>query len=229
MRAADAVARARLFGLAGICLTEHAPQLYATPEVFWSGRHVREPQLWRSPEHSRMAAFRKLIDPLRSPFVRVGLEVELDVEGKLTILDDDRRWVDLLIGAVHFLPEDAAALSDAEFDRAVMRTNEGLLAAGVHVLAHPWRYHQGKKRRIPTDLYAPLADMLAQAHVAAEINLHISDTDPAFIRACVERGVKLVFGSDAHEMWEPALLHRHLELLRQAAGTEDVAGLLMMP
>ena len=40
-------------------------------------------------------------------------------------------------------------------------------------------------------------------------------------------GVKLAFGSDAHEMWEPALLHRHLELLRQAAGTDDVAGLMM--
>jgi histidinol phosphatase-like PHP family hydrolase len=229
MCAADAVARARLFGLGGICLTEHAPQLYSTPEVFWSGRHIREPELWRSPEHSRMAAFRKAVEPLRSPFVRVGLEVELDAEGHLTILDEDRRWVDVLVGAVHFLPEDADALSDAALDRAVMRTNEGLLAAGVHVLAHPWRFHQGKKRRIPTDLYAPLADMLRQAGVAAEVNLHISDTDPAFIRACVERGAKLVFGSDAHEMWEPALLHRHLDLLRQAAGTDDVAGLMAVP
>ena len=106
---------------------------------------------------------------------------------------------------------------------------EGLLAAGIHVLAHPWRYHQGKKRRVPAELYAPLADMIRQAHAAAEVNLHISDTDPAFIRACVERGAKLVFGSDAHEMWEPALLHRHLDLLRQAAGTDDVAGLLWTP
>jgi hypothetical protein len=30
-------------------------------------------------------------------------------------------------------------------------------------------------------------------------------------------------------MWEPALLHRHLDLLRQAAGTDDVAGLLAVP
>ena len=40
--------------------------------------------------------------------------------------------------------------------------------------------------------------MLAQAHVAAEINHHKNPMDLAFFRACLEEGVTISLGSDAH-------------------------------
>jgi hypothetical protein len=66
----------------------------------------------------------------------------------------------------------------------------------------------------------------AATRTAAEINLHIGETDAAFVAACIERGVKIALGSDAHQMWEVGLLARHVEVLQQAAGTTDIAALL---
>ena len=127
-------------GLAGVVLTEHGPQLYCSAEDFWAGRHVRQPRLWRDGPVSRMAALRRLVDPLRSSYVRAGLEVEVDADGQLILRDGDRDWPDLLLGAVHFLPADADGLAPAELAGPFMRTTEKLLSAGVDVLAHPLRF-----------------------------------------------------------------------------------------
>ena len=225
--AAAAIQRARAIGLAGVFLTEHAPQLYCQAEEFWVGRHVREPAVWRHGPRPRMAEFRREMDALRGGSVRIGLEVELDADGELTVLDGDRQWADRLVGAVHFLPEDAQALTDAGLKAAFLRTTEALLAQGVAVLAHPLRLFGWAGRAAPTDLYAPLADMLAATGTAAEVNFHINRPDAAFFAACIERGVKLAVGSDAHEPWEVGSLVRHDELIRQAAGRDDIAGLLL--
>ena len=221
-----AIERSRLFGLAGLCLTEHAPQLYCRAEDFWAARHLSHPQTWRSGEHSRMGEFFRLVQPLRDGYVRVGLEVELDSAGDLTIHDEDRAAVDTVIGAIHWLNEDYTALSDAELASAFMRTNERLLAGGVDILAHPWRFFGRAKRRVPRDLYGDLADMLAAAGTAAEVNFHTHRPDAAFFAICVERGVKIAFGSDAHALHEVASFTAYLDLLRRATGQRDVAEFL---
>jgi histidinol phosphatase-like PHP family hydrolase len=227
--AAAAIERARTFGLAGLYLTEHAPQLYCRGEDFWSGRHIRQPQCWRRAEHSRMGDFRRAVEPLRGDFVRIGLEVELDRDGRLTLHEEDRQWADLIVGAIHFLrrDDDPDALSDAELAREVMRTNEAILARGVDVLAHPWRLFRSRGRRSPAELYGDLADMLAATGTAAEMNLHNSYPDPAFFAECIRRGVKVALASDAHELWEVALLAAHVEMLRHAAGRQDISDLLL--
>ncbi|MCD6303838.1 MAG: hypothetical protein J7M21_02625, partial [Planctomycetes bacterium] len=225
--AGQAVERAGTFGLAGLCLIEHAPQLYCRQEVFWSGRHVVEPRLWREPACSRMEDFRRLVEPFRGPSVRVGLEVEPDADGELTVHEADRRWVDVLIGAIHFLPQPAEDLDDEALTELVMWLNERILAGGVDVLAHPWRIFRMLGRPVPTGRYGQLAEMLAETNTAAEINLHKGSTDPAFIAECVRRGVKISLGSDAHETWQVGLLGAHVELLRRAAAAPDVGGLLL--
>jgi len=225
--AAGAIDRARRFGLGGVCLTEHAPQLYCTAEDFWAARHVRDPAVWRSGRHSRMAQFRRAMEPLRGDFVRIGLEVELDADGRLTLLEEDRAWADLVLGAVHWMPEDISGLSDAAAASAFLRTNEAILACGVDVLAHPWRYLRSRGRAIPAESLAELARMLADTNTAAEINFHINEPVPSFVGECIRRGVKIALGSDAHEPWEAALLGAHVSLLKSAAGTEDIAGCLL--
>jgi histidinol phosphatase-like PHP family hydrolase len=220
---ADAsIARARRIGLAGIRLVEHAPQIYCRAEDFWPGRHVREPAVWRSRTHSRANAFRSAMLPRRDEFVKIGLEVELDADGQLTLHDEDR-WVDLLVGAIHFFPQDVKELTDAELAGLFMRTCEGLIRGGAKVLAHPWRIFAWSQRRVPTDLYGPLADLLASTGTAAEINFHGNWSDPAFFATCIERGAKISLGSDAHELFEVGSFHPHLDVLRQAAGSDDPA------
>ena len=224
--AAGVLERARLLGLAGVCLVEHAPQLYCAADDFWAGRHISRPSVWRGAGASRMREFRQAMAPLRSDFVRVGLEVELDADGRMTLRDEDRAWPDLLVGAVHFLPEDFRALPFGQLASGFMRSTEGLLGAGVDVLAHPWRLFRWAERAAPADLFVPVAQALADTGTATEINFHGNDPEAGFLGACLERGVKVAFGSDAHALREVGAFGPHLDLLRRVAGTEDVGGLL---
>lgn len=220
------ISRAAEFGLAGLCLVEHAPQLYCRADDFWNGRHVRQPGLWRNQEHWRIDEFRDAMEPLRSPGVRLGLEVELDAAGELALRDEERHWADLLVGAVHFLPSESASLSDAQMADEFMRTTEGLLQAGVQILAHPLRVFRWAQRQAPSSLHRPLAQMLAQSNTAAEINFHGNQPEDDFFTCCLEQGVKIAFGSDAHEFHEVGNLGANLAMLRRLAGTQDVAHLL---
>jgi len=226
--AASAVARAADVGLAGVCLVEHAPQLYVSKEDFWSGRHVYEAGSWRRGAN-RMAAYRQAVLPLRSRRVKVGLEVELDAAGDLTLLDEDRWWPDVMVGAVHFLHPDTATLSDAAVTKRFLDTTEKLLASGVDVLAHPLRLFAWSKRTAPTDIYPRLVNWLAATGTAAEINYHHNAPDVEFFRQCIHAGVKIALGSDAHSLHAVGNFGRHVALLQEAAGEEDVARLLWRP
>jgi len=216
------ISRARAMGLAGVCLTEHAPQLYCPREGFWDGGHVRNPDLWRRSRAVRMPQYRQAMDRLRNEYVRVGLEVELDADGELTVHDDDRRWADVLVGAVHWLPQDHGRLDDRQFERAFMRTSEALIEAGVDILAHPFRVFRWADRPIRAGLYDELAQALAEGGVAAELNFHANSPDRQFVRCCLQRGVRIALGSDAHRLDEAANLAAHVRLVRCIAGTRDV-------
>jgi len=222
------IERARNFGLAGQCLVEHAGQLYCRAEDFWQAEHVHRPAAWREGEHSRMREFREAMSPLRSGFVRVGLEVELDANGDLTVRSEDRAWADVLVGAIHWLPaRDFESLSDAEFAAAFMRANDRMLAAGIDILAHPWRVFRRTGRGVPGELYGPLAEMLAATGTAVELNFHVNEPDERFFAACIERGVKVAPASDAHEPWEAGGLTAHVSFIGRAAVGRDVGELLL--
>jgi len=229
VRSDAVIRRARAIGLAGVCLVEHAPQLYMLPDDFFAGRHIANPALWRTDAHNRGAAYRQALGALRGPFVRVGLEVEIDRDGRLTLHDEEVGWPDVLIGAVHFLPEDFQTLPAPRFAELFMRANEGLLAAGVDILAHPWRLFRWAELPIAKHLLVPLAQALADTGTAVEINLHGNDPDPEFLAECLARGVKVALASDAHCLYEVGGLGPHLALLRQVAGTDDVGDLLLYP
>jgi histidinol phosphatase-like PHP family hydrolase len=223
------IARSRLMGLRGVCIVEHAPQLYCTAEEFWGARHIRQPKLWREGTASRMAEFRRHIEPLRSDFVRIGLEVEIDSEGCLTLKDEDRDWPDVLVGAVHWLSVEDVGLSDAQAAEAFLSDCRRLIEQGIDVLAHPFRYFRWCKppRPVPLELFAILAEMLAKAGVAAEINFHKNINDVPFFTECVRRGVKIATGSDTHEVFEAGAFWPHLDILRAAAGGRNLTELLM--
>ncbi|MBI5722722.1 MAG: hypothetical protein HZA50_02100 [Planctomycetes bacterium] len=217
--------RTRQCGLAGVCIVEHAPQLYCQSEDFWEARHVRNPQLWHEEKYSRMAEFRRVMAPLKSDFVHVGLEVELDCRGELTIKPEDRTFCDLVVGAVHFLSRPTPQMTDAELADEFMRTCRGLIAGGIDILAHPWRFFMSARRPVPTELYPDLVEMLAAAKVAAEINLHRYPSDWTFFAQCARRGVKISLATDAHEMHEVGRLEAHLAIVKQAVGSDDPAKL----
>ncbi len=227
--AVEVIRRARLFGLAGVCLTEHADQLYLTRQEHTSGHVFEDPDFWctpRSAESERMPRYRAEVGPLRNDFVSVGLEVELDADGRPALRDQHREGWDLLLGTVHWTPGGVEGLTASEVNRRFLRDTERILQSGVDVLAHPFRFFRRNKLAPPGELYRPVAVLLARYGAAAEINFHTNEPDPEFFTICIAEGVKIALGSDAHELREVADLHPHLAVLREAAGTEDVTDLL---
>ena len=232
--ATGAIERARLLGLGGIVLTEHAGQLYLDGEHFWGGRFFDDPDLIRRHRHTpmcRMDAYLAEVLPLRSDFVRLGLECDGDGRGGLTLLDEDRGHWDLLVGAVHWITGlDPASATDAELRRRFMAASESVALAGVDVLAHPFRYFRRGKVDAPRELYRPMARLLAAAGVAAEINFHTHQPDPRFIAACLDEGVRIALATDSHALWEVGELAPHLDVLRQAGCQErDWPAVLFLP
>jgi histidinol phosphatase-like PHP family hydrolase len=224
------IARAREMGLAGVVLAEHVPQLYEPAEDFWTGKHVRSPGLWRSGQGWRIDAYRAAMDRLRrDPYVKIGLEVELDADGHLVLRDEDRDWADVLVGALHFVSRESKTLTDAELTAEFLRFTEPLVHSGVDVLAHPLRVFSWIQRPTPPELLAPLAQLLADNGVAAEINFHLNYPEDEFFAQCIARGVKIAFGSDSHELAEVGNLGANLAMVQRLAGRQDVTDLLYYP
>lgn len=221
IHAGGAIERARLLGLRRLFLTEHAGQLYLPQEEFWGGRFFHDPGLISRRRHTpacRMDAYLAEVLPLRDDFVRLGIEVDGDGRGGLTLLDEDREHFELLVGAVHWLPPpfDPQAASPAALRRHFMAATESLCRNGIRILAHPFRYFRRLGLDVPTDLCQPMVQLLAATGVAAEINFHTNSPDPRFVAACLEAGVPIALGTDAHALWETGDLSPHLDILRQA-------------
>ena len=225
----ETLLRARTFGLAGICLTEHADQLYLSPAEHAQVRVFTDDDYWRtarSAESERMARYRSLVEPLAGGAVKLGVEIELDRRGRPALRPEHARGWDLRLGAVHWLAPAAGGLPEREAKELFLDRTRRLLDAGVDVLAHPFRFFRRGGGRPPEDLYPVVAGMLAEHGAAAEVNFHTNRPDPAFLAECIARGVKLALGSDAHALHEVGDFHPHLAVVREAAGRSDVEGLL---
>jgi len=225
MEPSQSIDRAKELGLKRIAFTEHAGQLYVSRDDYRSSRFINEPDIMQKNKNTqlnRMKSYRGEMEKYRSASVLVGLEVDLDCNGNFTLLEEDRYGWDILLGAVHYLPERYEIGSKEGF----MWANEALLRQGVDVLAHPFRYFTRNKLPVPTELYEPLAELLAYYNTAVELNYHTYQNDPVFFEMCIERGVLISLGSDAHLTYQVGHLDRHLEFLKQICPLEKLPDIL---
>jgi histidinol phosphatase-like PHP family hydrolase/calcineurin-like phosphoesterase family protein len=223
---ATALSLAKTLGVTQQCISEHAFQLYFEKKYAMSGKWQREPdaveRVWETPTRYRMANFRRFAEKLRSPYTKVGLEVDLYDNGKLLLAPEDAEeelW-DFLIGSIHFIHDFIPGkTTQAEAEKLFLRDVEQLLHLPIKVLAHPFRFFPWSRLETPKQLYPVVAEMLADAGVAAEINFHAYQSDADFIRTCVEKNVKIALASDAHAIQEVGEFIPHINLLKQAGVT----------
>jgi histidinol phosphatase-like PHP family hydrolase len=213
--------RFELLGIRRAVLVEHAPQLYLSDTQFWNAEHIEKPDAIRNARRNgtcRLDAYRSTMREFADTMFRVGLEAELNRDGELTLLEEDRKGWDRVLGAVHWVPSNLPFSTPAQQEKSFMILVEGLAAGGIDVLAHPFRYFHHKKLARPTGLYRPVAKLLRERSIAAELNFHYNQPDPEFFRVCLEEGVRIVVGSDAHELCEAGDLGPHLRLLKEIGG-----------
>lgn len=216
----DAATLSLTLGVQTQCFTEHAFALYFGPDALkfkWQNDEAEVARAWADPGHVRMAAYRQFIASVRPLFgerVRFGLEVDLLKGGRFGLAPEDLEGWDYLIGAVHEIADvDIRTISDAELEKKWLRDVETLLSQPIRILAHPFRYFPWYHRAVPRHLYAPVAKMLKQAGVAAEINHHKNAFELEFFEICLSEGVQLSLGTDAHVTRQAGDLWPHLKTL----------------
>jgi len=222
---APCVALSQALGVSTLCITEHAFQLYFDKARAMNFRWQSDPAMvkavWETPGRGRMAAYQQFAEKLRSPFVKIGLELDLFDDGRLLLAPEDAEhdW-DIFIGAVHavqgFMP---GQTTQQEAERLFLRDVERLVEHDIDVLAHPFRFFKRNRLEVPEHLFAAVAGLLADSGVAAEVNFHTYQPEAAFIRLCVEKGVKIALASDTHDLAEAGEFWPHVNILRQAGIT----------
>ena len=201
-----AVELEHLSGVKHVNFSEHSGQLYCTPEVYWSNRFI-----WnrRDPADCRAQSYLALAEKNAGPDRTFGLELDVDRDA---VVSDVSGLSGFRIGAIHFLEKD---LTYEEKKQDFMRRLDGLLASGIDILAHPFRVFLKSGLPIPEDLFEPVAEKLVQAHVAAEINFHTNHPQPEFVELVLNKGGKLSFGTDSHNLYEAGYLKPHYEFCKQ--------------
>lgn len=216
------------FGLAGVGFTEHSGQLYFESDTYWRGDFLDDGTEYAKGRRDRMADYRSAALEAGCPSRYAGLEVDCDFSGRAVIRREDRRRAGFLIGAIHALPElrkpepDLARAAD-EF----LGMLEKFARSGIHSLAHPFRVFSRTGPETAERVIGPAVRILRENGVAAELNFHNNEPRPDFVKQCLSAGVRLTFGSDAHNLYEIGEFAPHLELLRSIGLDGDLKDIML--
>ncbi len=223
-----AISLAGDFGLSGLTFTEHSGQLYFDNKSYWDKDCLKTGIISARDEDNRMIEYLKLKINHQQNTVRFGLEVDCDYKGNLLIKKDDRSHFDFIIGAMHSLPglSRDAALNKNDGDDYLFLL-EKLLINNINVLAHPFRLFKRCGKTAPEELFLPTVKLLRKYNTAAEINFHTNEPPIEFIRICLNRGVRISLGSDAHQLAEIGDFAYHLALLKEAGFDGDLNDILL--
>ena len=173
----------------------------------------------------RMPDFWSDVEEVQRDNLIIGFEVDSDFQGNMILQNEDQQRAQLLNGAIHQLPE--LRKEKVDLKRATdeyLRILECFVQTGIQILAHPFRIF--RSHEVPTELFVPVIRMLRENNVAAEMNFHFNRPQPEFVKMCVEAGVKITFGSDAHNLYEVGEFAPHLKLLDEIGYKGDLKDIM---
>jgi histidinol phosphatase-like PHP family hydrolase len=164
---------------------------------------------------------------LREPGVRIGLELDFDYQGRAVLLPRDRQRADFLLGSVHRLAslEKGSTDVDEVVDEFLWMV-DAIAAQGVDILAHPFRIIKRDGIELSRAILEPVVETLYRSRTAAELNFHMGGPPLEFVIMCMDRGVKLALGGDAHHLLDVGNFAAHLALLKRAGAPNDLSEVL---
>ncbi len=223
-------------GLAGIGFSDHFPLL-----------HMRDATLTMGIEElpSYVREVRELGDAFPGLCVRLGIEVDYLPETVDRLAEHlGAHPFDYVMGSVHFIDgwgfDDPRNLPGYEgrdlfylWERYFELLGDAAESGLFDLLAHPdlIKKFGFRPRSDVTPLYERCLDRVAAAGVAVEVSTAglrkpVGEIYPGedFLRMCLERGIRVALGSDAHSPDEVGYrFHEALELLRRVGYQETVA------
>jgi len=217
--------RVELFGMEYVCFTEHADQLYLTREEYGRCLSFYNPdiiRIAREEKRDRMRQFKEAVNKVRSEKVKMGLEVTPDKDGGISLLPEDREGLDILVGAIHFFPEEILAANTSKREIWFMDNLETLVKNKVDVLAHPFRVFLRSGLVVPATLFHPVVEILKGYNVAAELNFHTNIPEYKFFELCLAEGIKISPGTDTHNLIEAGEFYQHIKFLSELGVSQDM-------
>lgn len=225
MKIPKALQLGQLFGLEAIGLAEHSSHLYFSRDAYnakkfyWDG--INSPMIKDNTED-----YFSLYKMYANEFSYIGMEIDVDRSGIPVINPALYKRLDFTIGAVHYIK---SILDAAKRENEFMYLSNSLIKSGIDILAHPFRIFRRNNMVIPHHLFAALVALLKENDVAAEINFHTNEPPLEFVKLCLENGVRLAFGSDAHNLYEVGEFYPHLKLLEAAGFNGSLDDILFKP
>lgn len=216
--------RAEILGMGYVCFTEHADQLYLTEEEYGKALSFYQPDILRRKREEgkdRMTLFRKAVNEVKSEKVRIGLEVIPDKNGGISLLPEDRQWLDVVVGAIHFFPEEIMSATSTKREVWFIDMIEILMKNNVDILAHPFRVFLRSGLKVPETLFSPVVDLLKSYNVAAELNFHTNTPEYKFFEMCLKEGIKISLGTDTHNLLEVGDFYPHIRFLGELGVLPD--------
>jgi len=227
MNVAKVIALKKMMGLSNAAFSEHSGHLYYDKSIYYSGKYIYE-----DPEKAcdnRFPLYFQRLEEAGNEMLR-GIEIDNAAHGRAIITKEHFGAFKVRIGAVHQLSE----LMKPEFDRDAvisefMIVMDNFIKSGINILAHPFRVFRRANLEIPSELFDPLSDMLKENNVAAEINFHTNEPPPEFFRLCIEKNIKISFGSDSHNLYEVGEFYPHIGLMKKIVPGSDFSSFLLRP
>ena len=215
----------KMFGLDGIVISEHSAHLYFNKENY--GQYLQYFSGMKSDKKTdRVDKYFALYADEADSFCRLAMEVDYDKNGKGIIEQSVWNQLKFRNGSVHVM--NIAKNPDMKkIEKEFLFLTEAIAASGVDVLVHPFRIFGRNGLTLPTHLFAPTVDILKRYGTAVEINFHTNEPSPDFFRMCIESGIKLSLGSDAHNLYEVGEFYAHLKFLQKIAPDSNISDLLI--
>jgi histidinol phosphatase-like PHP family hydrolase/calcineurin-like phosphoesterase family protein len=218
---------AEAFGLKKAGFGEHSGHLYFDKYIYWKGAFLEE-GINHSPMIDRMEEYFRNFKELDPEMALMGLEIDVDFHGRPIIKPEHWRQTQIPIGAVHYLSELKKENPDIEkAKKEFLAISEKFLKCGIRILAHPFRVFRRGGIETPEELFEPLAKMLKENNVAAEINFHTNEPPVKFFTMCIERQIKISLGSDSHNLYEVGEFAPHLDLIKKCGYDGDLTDILV--
>ena len=205
---------ANAFGLAEFRLSEHSGHLLHTCPDYYRAQDATIPP---PPADRRLDAYLTEMAAVGIPAAWTGLEIDCRHDGSPLLAASDWDRIPFRIGALHQMPSihRRLAVGPETLRDEFLGLMERFLHHGFFSLAHPFRVFRRGKLPIPPGCFTPLVRMLKETGTAAEINFHTNEPPVDFFRECLDAGVKITFGSDAHNLYEIGDFALHLGFLKR--------------
>lgn len=206
----------------GVAITNHGFSIYFPENIAWKWEFMNHPEIWdehRDWGNQRLQEHLDQIERVREDGIFSGIETEMMADGRLTLDENFRDRLDVIVGGVHILPElfQNPNISKLVIMDAWWQYNERIMAAGIDILAHPFRWILTQDIKITSQDIQEIVSLAKHHSVTLELNSHKKiNFDVEMVKACAKESVPISIGTDTHHQWEISNFDYHRKVFTNA-------------